>query len=305
MIEMKNETKGTILAILAAVISGIAIPLNKFFIVDLDPTVFTAVRSIIIGVIFLIISLWQAKSSHRKFKTVSWKYLLAIAAIGGAFAFLLFFNGLRLTTAGRGAFLHKTLPLYAAVLAFIFLKEKITKRTVFALLTMFAGMILIYSTQITPSEIWENPQLGDFLVIGAAFLWAIESIIVKKAMNNGETNFVISFARMFFGGIILFGIALLLGKAQEILSLSIGQWINILASTAILFGYVFAWYWAVKKINVSKASSLLLIAPVISLAGGVLLFNEPAPLLQLVGSAFILAGAYFAASARSEALIKI
>ena len=100
---MKNETKGIVLAILAAMVSGIAIPANKLFIVNLDPTVFTAIRAVIIGVIFLALSLYQSKTSHKKFKEVPWKYLLSIAIIGGAFAFILYFNGLSLTTAGRAA----------------------------------------------------------------------------------------------------------------------------------------------------------------------------------------------------------
>jgi drug/metabolite transporter (DMT)-like permease len=297
---MNKEALGTLLAVLTAIISGIAIPINKIFVVDLDPTVFTAVRSLIIGVIFLIIASFQSNFDYKKFKKVSWKYLLAIAIIGGAFAFLLFFNGLKLTTAGRGAFIHKTLPLYVLVLAFIFLKEKITEKQLFALLLMFIGTIVLYSAQINPTELWANPSIGDILIIGATFLWAVENVIAKKAMIKGENNFVVSFTRMFFGGLILFGFLLLIGKYDLLLRLQTEQILNIAISTAILFGYVFCWYWSIKLINVSKASTILLLAPVISLLFGVILLGEPVPIRQLAGSVLILIGAYFAASVRSE-----
>ena len=297
---MKNEVKGTILALLAAVVSGIAIPVNKFFIVDLDATVFTAVRAIIIGTIFLLISIYWSKSSHREFKRVSWSYLIAIAAIGGAMAFLLFFNGLKLTTAGHGAFLQKTLPLYTVLLAFIFLREKITRKMAYALVAMFIGTVIVYSAQISPAILWANPALGDMLIIAATILWAIEAIIAKKAMIMGETNFVVSFARMFFGGLILFGFVLLTGKFSILLTLSMQQWMNILISTAILFGYVFFWYLSITKINVSKATTLLLASPVIAQIGGILLFGEPVSSVQLVGSALILIGAYFISGVKSE-----
>jgi len=297
---MDNETKGTILALMAAMVSGIAIPVNKLFIVSLDPTVFTAVRSVIIGIVFFFISLQQSRP--RGSKRASWTSLLAIAVVGGALAFLLFFNGLSLTTAGNGAFLHKTLPLWTAVLAFMFLKEKITRRALYALTAMFLGIVALYFAQIAPGDLWRDPQLGDLLVLGAAFLWAVETIIAKRAMVDGETNFVVSFARMFFGGVILLGIALLSGKADAMLALSTVQWAYILASTAMLFGYVLCWYWAIKKINASKATSLLLLAPVVSLVGGVLLFNESVSVQQLIGSAAILAGAYFVSREKSESL---
>lgn len=297
---MRKETKGTVLALLAAVVSGIAIPANKLFIVNLDPTVFTAVRAVIIGVIFLLVSLYQSRFKTGKFKKVSWSYLLAIAVIGGALAFLLFFNGLKLTTAGRGAFLQKTLPLYTAILAFVFLREKITKKMAYALAAMFIGTVAVYYTQIAPATLWSNPSLGDLLIIAATVLWAVEAVIAKKAMIIGETNFVVSFARMFFGGLILFGFVLLFGKFGVLLTLSVQQWANIIISTILLLGYVLFWYWSLKHINVTKAAALLLIAPIISLIGGVLLFGEPVPLLQLAGSATILIGAYFVSGVRSE-----
>jgi len=302
---MKKETKGTILAILAAIVSGIAIPVNKFFIVNLDPTVFTAVRAVIIGVMFLIVASFQSKFNYKTFKKVSWTYLLAIAVIGGAIAFLLFFNGLALTTAGRAAFLQKTLPLYVAILAFVFLRERISRKMAYALGAMLLGTLILYYSQTSLATLWANPSLGDLLVIAATILWAIEAIIARKAMLIGETNWVVSFARMFFGGLILFGFVLLFGKMGLLLTLSMQQWINIIASTIILFVYVFFWYWSIKCINVTKATSLLLLAPIISLIGGVVFFGEPAPFLQLIGSAMILIGAYFVSGVKSEFREKI
>ncbi len=296
---MKKEVFGTILALLTAIISGFAIPVNKIFVVNLDPTVFTAVRAVIVGFVFLLLSFATGSFRVENLKT-NWKYLALIALLGGSFAFLLFFTGLKFTTGGRAAFLHKTLPLYIAVFAFLFLKERIPRKQVYALILMFIGTILLFSAKINPADLWLNPQLGDMLVIGATILWALENVIARKAMINGETNFVVSFARMFFGGVILFGVVLLLGKFDLLLSLSAQQWTNIFVSVSILFGYVLCWYWSIRYINVSKASILLLLAPVVSLILGVVWFGEPVPVLQLAGSALILIGAYFVIRIRSE-----
>ncbi len=297
---MKKEILGTIFAIIAALISGLSIPVNKIFLVDLDATVFTAIRSLIIGIIFFVIVYIQGKPKQKEFKKVPWKYLLIIAIIGGSFAFLMFFTGLNLTTAGRGAFLHKTLPLYVTIFAILFLKERVNQKQIFALLAMLIGLILIYSTTINPSEFWLNPSLGDLLVIGATILWAVENTIARKVMVEGGSNFVVSFARMFIGAMILFAIVIIQSKISLLLILTTQQIINIAISTAILFGYVFSWYWSIKLINVSKASTILLLSPVISLIFGVIIFNEPVPLLQTLGSALILIGAYFVVRIKSE-----
>jgi len=302
---MKKEYLGTLFAIITAFISGLAIPINKIFVVDLDPTVFTAVRALFIGIIFFILASFQSKFNYKKFRKVSWKYLLAIGLIGGSFAFLMFFTGLKLTTAGRGAFLHKTIPLYITIFAFIFLKEKISRRQAYALIIMLIGTLILYSTQITPSDFWLNPSLGDLLVIGATILWSIENIIGKKIMIKGESNFIVSFARMFFGAIILFAVVLLQDKLNLLLTLTIQQIINLSISTIILFGYVFFWYWSIKLINVSKASTLLLLAPVISLIFGIIIFNEPIPILQLFGSTLILIGTFIIVKIRSEFAVAV
>lgn len=293
---MNKETAGTLLALATAIVSGVAIPVNKAFIVNMDPAVFTAVRSIIIGVIFLALSL---KFSGKKTKT-NWKYMAIIAVIGGAFAFLLYFTGLKLTTASRAAFLHKTLPFYVAVLAFVFLKEKISRRYAYAMIMMVVGIVAIYYASISPAEMWLNPHLGDALIIIATMMWAVENVIARKAMLGGATNYIVSFSRMFFGGLIIFGFAALTGKAGAIASITAPQLFNISVSTALLFAYVLFFYSSLRFINASKAAALLLLSPVISLVLGITFLGEPAPLLQLGGSVVILLGAYLMAGMKSE-----
>ncbi|MEM5877878.1 MAG: DMT family transporter [Candidatus Aenigmatarchaeota archaeon] len=300
---MKKETLGTIFAIITAIISGIAIPLNKIFIVNIDPLIFTAIRSIIIGTVFLFISL-SAKKIDKKFK-VKLPHLLLIALVGGALAFYIYFSGLKMTTGGRAAFLHKTLPLYVALLSFIFLKEKIDKKLMIAIFLMFMGTISIYYGQIKPSQLWQDPKTGDLLVITATFLWAVENIIAKKVMNQGLHNFIVSFSRMFFGGLILIGFASLTGKLSMINQLDFIQIRNIMLSTLILFSYVFFWYSSIRLINVSKATTFLLISPVISLLLGMILLNEDFTYLQLFGSFLILIGSYFSIKTKSETLERV
>jgi len=301
---MEKEAKGTILALATAFISGFAIIANKIFVVGIDPTVFTSVRALFIGILFFAIIYYKSKFNlsevTKSLQQVNWKYMAAIAIVGGAAAFLLFFTGLKFTTGGRAAFLHKTLPIYVAVFAYWFLKEKISMKQTYALIIMMLGTVLIFGARIDPAELWANPMLGDFLVLGATVLWAVESTIARRAMLDGDTNWVVSFSRMFIGALILFGVAGVMGKLGLLLALTAQQAVNIAISTAILFGYVFCWYYSIRMINVSKASTILLLAPVVSLVLGVVVLGEAAPLVQLIGSALILIGAYFVVNIRSE-----
>ena len=297
---MDNETKGTILAFATAIISGIAIPINKLFVINMDPTVFTATRALIIGLVFLFLAWKKEKLSKSILKEQKWLYLVLIGLIGGGLAFLFYFHGLQLTTSARGAFLHKTLPIYVTILAFIFLKEKVSQKQLVALGLMFLGIVAIFFDKINPANLWSDPSFGDLLIIFATILWAVENTIAKKVMINGESNFVVSAARMFIGSLFLFGVIVLLGKLDVLFSLSLGQIFGLLASTSILFSYVYCWYSAIKLINVSKATTILLLSPVISMLLGIIMFNEPTPILQLGGSVLILLGGYLVSKVKSE-----
>lgn len=297
---MNKEGIGTLLAFGTAIISGFSIFANKFFVIGLDPTVFTALRAIIIGLLFLSLSLifnsWKDKENSK----VRWGYLIFIGIVGGGIAFLLFFSGLKLTTGGRASFIHKTLPLYATLLAFIFLKEKISRKQWIALGVMLIGLVVLVSNTIVPSDLWMNPAIGDLMVLGATVLWAVENVVARKAMIKGESNFVVSFARMFFGAVFLFGVLLFMNNLGALANLTGTQWSYILASTALLFGYVLTYYWSIRYINVSKASTILLLSPVITLVLGATFLAEPVGTMHLIGGALILIGGYFISGIKSE-----
>ncbi len=297
---MKEEALGTFLAIMTAVVSGFAIPVNKIFVSGLDPVVFTAVRAILIGLIFFVLAGCQRGFRFRKLNRVRWRWLLAIGIIGGGLGFLLYFSGLELTTSGRAAFLHKTLPIYVTVFAYLFLKERVTRKQNMALLVMLVGMVILLAARIDPSVFWQDPVLGDALVILGTICWGIENTISRKAMIKEESSLVVSFSRMFFGGAFLFGVALLMGRLDVLMNLTQQQAASIMISSAFLFAYILFWYSAIRLINVSKAVLFLLLAPVISTWAGVIWFGEPVPPLQVLGSALILTGAALAGRIRSE-----
>ncbi len=297
---MKKEAFGTLLALLTALVSGFAIPVNKIFVSGLDPVVFTAVRAIFIGALFYFLAGYRNGFRFRGLNRVPWSWLLAIGIIGGGLGFLLYFSGLELTTSGRAAFLHKTLPIYVTVFAFLFLRERISKRQSMTLMVMLMGTVLLLFSRIDPAAFWQDPVLGDALVILGTIFWGLENVIAKKAMVREESSLVVSFSRMLFGGAFLFGVALLLGRLDVLLSLTQQQMASILISSGFLFAYILLWYSAIRLINVSKAVLFLLLAPVISTWAGVVWFGEPVPFLQVVGSALILIGAGFAGKIRSE-----
>ncbi|MFH1248990.1 MAG: DMT family transporter [archaeon] len=291
----KGDLLGIILVLSACAIYSASFVLNKFFVVKIDPFIFTTIRAFLIGVAFLIISLLACKFNIKKFKKVSWGKLIMVGIIGGGAPFLLFFLGLRETTAGRAAFLYSTLPMYAILLSSLFLKEKIKGKQVIIILSMIAGAYLLEFSNASLKM-----RMGDFLILSAAILWAVENTIIKKAKIDEENPEVLIFGRMFFGSLMLIAITYYAFGLEPLFAIEKIQWGYILISSALLCIYSLLWYHGIKYLNPSKATVIMLASPIMILIISSIFLKENPSIIQILGSAIIIAGAYIAVKTKNE-----
>jgi drug/metabolite transporter (DMT)-like permease len=167
---MSNQTsKGITLIFGTAIISGFAIFINSFGVKGFDPYLYTFLKNALVAV-FLVGLLLGIKefSNLKQLKKKDWLLLSVIGLVGGSIPFLLFFKGLSMTAAASGAFIHKTMFIYVAVLAAVFLKERIPNRL------FIAGALLLMGNLYFLKFLPVNFQIGDLLVLTAAILWAVE-----------------------------------------------------------------------------------------------------------------------------------
>ncbi|MBI2626594.1 MAG: DMT family transporter [Candidatus Nealsonbacteria bacterium] len=279
---MKN--KGYFLVFLTAVISGFSIFINKFSVSVINPYIFTGLKNIIAAVFLscLFIFLKDLKV-FKTFKVKDWMRLVIIGLIGGSIPFLLFFKGLSLTSAAQGSFLHKTMFLYIAVFAAIFLKERISKGFLIGAVFLLAGSALLL--KILPYSFGR----GDLFVLLAALLWAAENTLSKYALKNLSGRMV-AWGRMFFGSIFIIIFLAATHQAQLALSLNLGQMAWTLITSVLLFGYVITWYSGLKYIPVSKAACILLLGSPITTLLSIVFYGSPISLKGILSIAFTIAG---------------
>jgi len=140
-----NITKGIYLAILTAFISGFSNFVNKIAVASIKPPlVFTAEKNAFVGLLIIgvLIATWKWKKL-KELKRREIMYLFLIGVIGGSLPFYLFFTGLSQIPAITGAIIHKSLFIWVAILAIPFLKEKISKLQILAVLLIFAANFII------------------------------------------------------------------------------------------------------------------------------------------------------------------
>jgi len=249
-----NKNKGILLILGTALISGIVVFISKMGVSVINPYIFTGLKNIIVA--FLVIGWLLMMKDWQVLKNLSkkqWFLLSMVGLVGGSIPFLLYFKGLSLTAPVQAAFIHKTMFIYIALLAAIFLKEKISRGYLIGGLGLVLGNILFL--RIIPHQF----GLGDLLIFLATLFWAGENIISKYLLKELPSRIII-WGRMFFGSILIILFWLATGQTGLITALNLEQLGWTMITAVFLLGYVATWYTGLKYVKVSVAATILLLA---------------------------------------------
>lgn len=282
------DKRGIIFAFFTALVSGFSIFVNKFGLKGFDPYVFTGMKNLVV-VIFILSAmlLLREMKELRNLNAKQWGKLALIGLFGGSIPFLLFFKGLSMSSAAAGSFMHKTMFVFVAVGAVIFLKEKLDKSFIIGAVLLMAGNALLMKL----SSI--SFTTADILILIATLLWSVENLISKHALREISSR-TVAFGRMAIGFLFILLFWLFTGRIDTALSLTAPQLTWILLTSAFLFIYVVSWYYALQRLKASIAASVLVIGSPITTVLSLVFLGESVTIGQAFGMLMIVAGVILA-----------
>lgn len=287
---MHKYYQGILLVVATALISGFSIFLNKYGVNNIDATLFAGLKNILVGILFVLVILvsrdWQAIKNITK---KQWTKLALVGLLGGSIPFVLFFQGLKLTSAVQAGFIHKTLFLYVAILGIFFLKEKLSTRSIISLVVMIFGLILFLKIKLF------TLNYGDWLILFATLLWSIEIIISKKLLNDLPAN-IVACSRMLLGGIFIWFFIFWQGGYAQLTSLGFMEWRWVIITALLLFAYVYTFYQGLKYVPAYIATTILTLAVPITALLNLGFFRTALGLGQTIGLIIILFSGYLLSS---------
>lgn len=285
-INLQNFKKGVLFALLTALISGFAIFTSKISVTVIkDAVAFTTLKNLIVAFILLsFISYSGELKQISKLKLRDKLLLLGIGIVGGSLPFALFFKGLTLTSAINAAFIHKTLFLWVAILAPIFLKERLNKSLLVIALTILLGANVLLRGN---SQLQFNT--GELMVFLATLLWAVENIIAKVALRSISPNIVAS-ARMTIGSLILLAVVAVQGNLKLLFSIYPNQLIWVIIPCVFLTSYVLSWYRALKFAPATVVSAVLVVSTPITDLLSALFITKNFTIVQVASAGLIILG---------------
>src|SRR6185436_9470072 len=184
----------------------------------------------------------------------------------GRLALIAFFNitcwnmlevfGLATLPSGRAAILAYTMPAWAIPLSVLLLGERITARKLLGLALGMAGMLLLVWDEI--HRIQGAPR-GALMVLGAAFAWAIGTILQKKypvrAPLAGFTAWM-----MLIGGVPIYIGALLFEDFSRLSGISFNAALAVAYNVLLAFAFAhWAWIKIATSVSVTVFSLSMLV----------------------------------------------
>lgn len=219
------------------------------------------------------------------------EFLFAGAGLTGVTLYFLLENiALTHTFASNVGIIVAVVPFFTALLAHFLLKgEGFSRRFFLGFAAAFTGIFLIMANGAFVLEL--NPA-GDILALGAAFVWAAYSILMKKIGVN-TSNMIICTRRIFFYGIALMIPALWLLPANMDWHLMVKPvnafnllYLGLFAS-ALCF---LTWNRVVEILGAVKSSIYIYMVPVVAVVASAIILGERLTWISLTGILLTLCG---------------
>jgi bacterial/archaeal transporter family protein len=132
-------------AFLSAVTAALVAIFGKMGLKNLDSTLATTIRGIIMAVFLVIVSLFLKKFEGFSLSSLSNKdwLLIVLAGVCGALSWLFYFFALKIGLASRVAAIDRLSVVFVVILAAVFLGESLGWKTAIGALLMVGGAIMI------------------------------------------------------------------------------------------------------------------------------------------------------------------
>lgn len=283
-------------ALAASAIQGTNTVAYKLAFDTMDPLLFTALRNIIIGLIFLFLMkgfrhlLQKKQAMHVLLHMFLGLFVLATLAIG-----------IDLSTAINSSILSLVLPVFIYLFAVVFLREPALTKVMVGGAVALIGSITIIGL---PVLLEQKLVIGDVVLLSSYIGLAAMIVHTKYAYNYLSTTDLL--ATRFLASGILITLYLVFFTSQSFADISAVSWWSLAYST--FFTGAFAtglYYYSLRYIKAEYAAPIFYIDPLIGVFAAAIILNEALTLSVTVGALIIIAGIFISHAHVSQVFHKI
>ncbi|WP_235814599.1 DMT family transporter [Propionispora sp. 2/2-37] len=225
---------------------------------------------------------------------VQWGPLVILGFVGTFLYHVLFFFSLHYTSAVNSSLIGASNPMMTAVLAALFLRDRLDTLRLLGIALSFSGVVLT----ITGGD-WSVVSgfafnAGDLFMFAAVFSWAAYAVLSRCYMQRFQLSPLMITAYTFLlCTLISFPFVLWERPLAFLPFASLGGWLSILymAVFASVLGYLFQLI-AIQRIGAPKAAIFINLVPVFTIIQSQLILGESVGWFKLFSAAVIIGGVY-------------
>lgn len=265
------------MGVMVAVIWGSGFLFAKVAIEHFPPILLMALRFTVTALVLV----WFVPIPRKQLSRLFW-----VALIGAAIQYSLTFTGLKHIYASTAIIVIQLEVPFAVLIAVVFLKDRVDFIKIAGIVLAFIGVVIIAG----------EPHLqGDLfwvaMVAAGAFTWAVGQVMIKSLGPVGGFTLIAWIA--VFAAPQLY-IASWLVESDQVAAVRSADWVvwAVVAYLGIIMtavGYAI-WYHLLGKYPVYQVAPFLLLLPVTTVLGGVLLLDEALTVRLMIGGALAIGG---------------
>lgn len=274
----KEKMRNFILGPVQMVVSSVFVSLMVYFAKLATQTVPSPELTFFRLALGALVALLMVKRNGNQLITANARLLVVRGFFGGV-TVLLFFMGIEQGTVTNSMVLQNTFPLFAVLLSFYLLKEKVTIQSFSYLMIAFIGIVLL----IRPN--FSNIKTGDLLALASGVVGGFAMTAIRQLRKNNESVWTIFFYFCIFGAVISFGLALPQWQWPKD-----GAWVWIVLTALSGLISQLTMTSAYKYCSTILGGVLNMSSSIFSFVIGVLILNETVGFLDLTGILLIISG---------------
>ncbi len=284
---MTNKKNGGILlAILAAVLYALNAPFSKILLERMPSTLMAGFLYVGAGLAMIFIltirRIKHKRVNENKLTKKDFPYVIMMILLDIAAPICLLI-GLSNTTAANASLLNNFEIVATSFIAFIFFKEKISKKMLIGIILVTLSCCILSFENITAFSF----SIGSLFVLLAASFWGLENNCTRQIANKDPLEIVLLKAIFSGGGSLIIGF--IIGERINdftyiILTMILG---------AIAYGLsIFFYVYSQRLIGAAKTSVFYSFAPFIATILSLIIFKEMPNASYFIALIIMLLGAY-------------
>lgn len=268
---------------------GLNWPIMKYVLSEWPPLSTRGWTGVVGGALLAVLAL--ARGQSLRVRSEQWPRLLLSAFLNVTVWMTLMGLALLRLPAGEAAVIAYTMPVWASLLAWLILGERMSPLRVLALVMAFAGITALMAGDGIAASTEKLP--GIVMVLVGAFAFALGTVVAKRLPMS--LPIIASSALQIGIGSVPVALAGLVFEHPSFDALSSTGWVLMAYMILVQFCIAYVcWFAALERLPASVAAIGTLAVPVIGVIASALALHEPLGIGQIAALLFTLAGVVLA-----------